>query len=111
MSAMWLQTSLLLGLAKSAPPPWTRRQKSLSFCRLHWDALEGGHFEQLQGPEASVLPNGLAWDQASFYHADTAHRTITEYQADPAGVPLRPIPGQSIRGRVVLRVPESDGAF
>ena len=51
----------------------------------------------------------MAWDQDSMYHADTGHRTITEYRTDAAGVPIRQVPGQDIQGRVVLQVPESDG--
>ena len=43
------------------------------------------------------------------YHADTFHRTITEYPADACGVPIRRTLGQSITGSVVLTVPEADG--
>lgn len=42
------------------------------------------------------------------YHADTSHRTITAYQTDSSGVPLRNSTG-NLEGKVILRVPESDG--
>lgn len=78
-------------------------------CRLRWDNPQGGYFEELQGPEASILPNGLAWDQQRFYHADTGHRTIIEYPTDRDGIPLPSPSRESISGRVVVTVPESDG--
>ena len=56
------------------------------------------------------LPNGLAWDESShLYHADTIHRTITEYEVDQDGVPIRHDPVKPIQGKVVIRTPESDG--
>lgn len=91
--------------------PIAPSQHATFACRLRWDTPEGGYFEELQGPEASILPNGLAWDQQQFFHADTGHRTITEYPTDRDGLPLPSPSGESIRGRVVLTVPESDGVI
>lgn len=45
------------------------------------------------------------------YHADTYARTITAYDTDQDGVPIRLEPDKPIKGKVVVRVAESDGKF
>jgi sugar lactone lactonase YvrE len=77
--------------------------------RLHWDRRAEGHFEELRGPELTGLPNGLAWEQSRLYHADTYHKTITAYETDERGVPVRGTPGKPVEGKVVIRVPDSHG--
>ena len=81
----------------------------LAICRLHWDSREKGHFEELQGPDMVGLPNGLAWDDSHMYHADTHARTITAYEIDADGVPMRHNPDRPVQGKVVVRVADSDG--
>jgi len=73
--------------------------------------LSEGHFEELRGPELVGLPNGLAWDESHMYHADTYHKTITAYETDARGVPLRGDPSKAVEGEVVVRVPHAHGSF
>ena len=76
--------------------------------RLHWEEAANGWFEELVGPDKIGLPNGLAWDSAEMYHADTYHRTITSYSTDSTGA-LKRQSGQSIQGEIVVQTSQDPG--
>ena len=51
----------------------------------------------------------MAWEDGIIYFADTGRSTLTAYQADAAGVPVKGPGGEGLKGRVVATIPEEDG--
>lgn len=112
LSVLVLNFYILLG-----NPPNTHERICSNACmiralwssRLHWESRNKGHFEDLHGPDVVGLPNGLAWDEHHMYHVDSYARTITAYETDEQGAPIRHDPNKPVQGKIVVRVSEKDG--